>query len=263
MSQPAFQLDTELACYIENWPAALRSLSLPAVDVPLSLDEALAIGRATAGFAKRFPPLPNGERLLQPLMLKLHAAVVRFPDGAFVRLGSRSPKDSIFVGELKARVFGGRTALMCLTEGSRRIAEDLQRAVAQSYAPHVFIRPWIEIPPWTEFRGFMCKRELVGISQYNGVHERRGFPELIAHAARARAVVLEFFARFTAMCHLADCAFDVVVRRDHENRVYAALIDIAPLGPATDMLLFENHPLDGSFLLLDAAGGLLRIGARG
>jgi hypothetical protein len=253
---------SEVATFLENWPHGLVALSLPQEDVPLSLDEAAALGRAMSRYGHRFPRIAGAAGLLEALMLRLDRAVRRFPDGAFVRLGSRSPKDSAFVQELRGRIFGGRLALMCLTEGSVRIADDLEWALAHRYPPHVFVRPWTNIPPWAELRGFMRGRRLVGISQYNSVAQGRSFSELRAQAVRAQNAVRAFFPRFEAACHLADCVFDVVLWHAEAPAALAVLLlEIGPFGSDTDTLLFgpSDEDFDGSFRFLAAPSQPVRL----
>ena len=77
--------------YIENWPNALCSLSLAQVDVPLTLDEAKALGTNIMEYGETF-----GDAMadISDIRERVAAELVKFPKGAFIRLGSRSPKDS-------------------------------------------------------------------------------------------------------------------------------------------------------------------------
>src|SRR5262249_28052081 len=96
-------------------------------------------------------------------------AVGRFPAGAFVRLGSRSPKDAWSWGRDGGQpglVQQGEDPLRVILDASERAAEDLRMALANDYAPHVFVRQWVDIEPWQEFRCFQRSKKLVGISQY-------------------------------------------------------------------------------------------------
>src|ERR1700735_4576591 len=77
--------------YIENWPGALCSLSIAQADVPMTLEEAAALGRNIIDFGDAFGAGPHN---IDSLRERTRAAVSRFPFGAFIRLGSRSPKDS-------------------------------------------------------------------------------------------------------------------------------------------------------------------------
>ncbi|NJO18449.1 MAG: hypothetical protein HC877_22755 [Thioploca sp.] len=77
--------------YLENWPDALRELSIPQIDIPLSLEEGRALGSYIWHFKQCFG---NPAGTIDNIVTKIKAALLHFPEGAFVRLGSRSGKDS-------------------------------------------------------------------------------------------------------------------------------------------------------------------------
>jgi hypothetical protein len=77
------------------------------------------------------------------------------PSGAFVRLGSRSPKDTPLGVATGCRASDGSEALRLLTAGSKRVAFDLSRSLRHSYRPWVFLRTWQQIDWFAEFRCFL------------------------------------------------------------------------------------------------------------
>jgi hypothetical protein len=229
--------------FLENWPQALRDLSVAQVDIPLSLREALALGSHIRHFGHWFGDGPHGT--LDDLQARLQDAMARFPDGAFVRLGSRSGKDSVFAAHCGLRVCSVRAAMLMLTDGSRRIASDLQQCIARGIAPHVFVREWASIPDWAELRCFMRARRLVGISQYDCVN-LGPLNELRTHAAAIHAAVSEFFSRFREAVHLDDVVFDVFLLPrmvDGATEFDVRLLELNPYGRETDAGLFSwNEP---------------------
>lgn len=272
--------------YIENWPNSLKSLSFADVDVPLSLAEARALGTNiielgegfvpktpeqeaqleasyTSAHAAMFSKLSGGPKVkvvkppriewqpsdISGIISRLDEAVNRFPNGAFVRLGSRSPKDAFWRGE-SFKVNSGKEAAELLCATSERMYEDLLLALKYDYTPHIFVRQWLDMPKWQEFRCFMRGRRLVGISQY---HYRDTFPEISERESTLRFGIEQFFNEFRDKCHLDDVVFDVWVKlldAGNETAVEAKLIEINPLFEMTDPCLFDwHHPeqFDGSF----------------
>ena len=101
-----------------------------------------------------------------------------FPRGAFVRLGSRSPKDSWKGHREGFRVLPGTDPLRFILDASERMHEDVMLALQHDYTPTIFVRQWVTIPRWSEFRCFMQGRKLVGISQYDYL-EGKTFAEIL------------------------------------------------------------------------------------
>jgi hypothetical protein len=234
--------------FLEAWPAELAALSMPHVGLPLSLPEAAGLGGSMAQYRSRFGrPQPQAVDLL---LTRLSAALQCFPMGGFVRLGSRSPKDSRYILEHGPRVFTARQAWYAMTEGSARLARDLERCISQGYSPHLFVRQWMEIPPCAEFRCFMRNRALVGISQYDCINV--GPSEYI----RSRAEMIEssirvFFAEFVKRVHVDEVVFDVFVTENGAS-CRSTLLDLNPFSPMSDSCLFKWAPcdFDGTFRYL-------------
>ncbi len=245
MSAAAF--DRVRPTYIENWPPALRALSISDVDIALSLGEAAALGLRNPKF--RIPcevapePLCRVER-------EIGAAIERFPRGAFVRLGSRSGKDSEHAETFGLRVTTATAALACLTERSRRTAYDLRLALSNAYAPHVFVREWVDIPAWAELRCFVRGRALVGVSQYD-VKSLGHSDELASVESEVRREVERFMPSFVDASHLDDVVADVFFEAGEPERI--RLLEINPFDVNTDPCLFTwdgGGDFDGSFRFL-------------
>lgn len=241
--------------YIENWGAALAAMSVAQSDIPLTLEEASALADGNERFARfegRGAALEGASRGLAE---RVEAALKEYPEGAFVRLGSRSGKDSAYAMLHGLRVTGGEDAVRMLTHGSRRVAFDLRLALRCGYRPHLFVRQWVEFPPWAEFRCFMRGRRLVGISQYD-CKNLGHCPKIAANAERTRRAVEAFFEQFRAGSHLDDVVFDVFVRFDREMSPGVPdviLLELNPFFEKTEAALFswrDGGDFDGSFRYL-------------
>ncbi|HOF50315.1 MAG TPA: hypothetical protein PLH22_01330 [Candidatus Colwellbacteria bacterium] len=153
---------------IENWPPGLLERSIDTVFVRLTQEQATAlIATNSYGLEMRGEKEPEAAaEVLDELRLILSNVISdRFPDGAFVRLGSRSPKDS-FDGIIHGfKCHNGQRVLELLND-SERVYDDLALAKHHSYLPVLALRKWIDIADWQEFRSFVKNRKLAGISQY-------------------------------------------------------------------------------------------------
>lgn len=258
---PAY-FDQVRPTYIENWGHALTDLSIPQTDIPLGLEETRALAAAVfsscarrGGGASAAGGPRDARDALGPLAERLARALRAYPRGAFVRLGSRSAKDSAYALGHGLRVADAPTALRMLTGDSRRLAFDLRLCLRHHYRPHVFVREWLDVPAWSEFRCFMRGRELVGVSQYDCKNLGRR-QEIVANAARIEAGVRAFFGRLRAASHLDDVVFDVFVSLDGEGPAEPAgvrLLELNPFFAGTDACLFDWHgggDFDGSFRFL-------------
>jgi hypothetical protein len=202
--------------YIENWGNGLYDLSIRQIDIPLSLQEANIFGRQIGKYRTWFKPDKGSAVLMGRIIGQVKKAVDFFPKGAFVRLGSRSAKDSHFARNCGLRMTRSEDAIATLTADSRRIAFDLRMAIQNDYQPHIFIREWIDIPAWAEFRCFMKNRQLVGISQYDCKNLRHCL-EVLVKAEKIKLSIQEFFEEFVRVVHLDDVVFDAFVVEDGQN----------------------------------------------
>ena len=243
--------------FIENWPNSLKKLSIPGVSIPLSMKQAKALGSNIAEFGEDF-----GEKQdISWLETELDDIIKTFPNGAFVRLGSRSPKDS-YIGYKKGfKVTSGKEAVEILTDCSERIYDDLQMAIAHNYNPHIWIREWIDIPEWTEFRCFMKQRKLIGISQYQYFDI---YPEIKDEKENIEWAIKIFFSSFFVQaCHLDDVVFDVFIKKiptseELTNVWEVKLLEINPFCVLTDPCMFEwKH--ENNDLTINTKDGFFRI----
>lgn len=243
--------------YIENWPPTLHALSVPHRDIPLTLAEAHALGGRNPAFRDRTGAARY--EAVDGLVERLTAALRLYPGGAFVRLGSRSGKDSAYAARHGMRVNNAAAALSLLTEDSARIAFDLRLALRFNYPPHLFVRRWLDIPAWSEFRCFVKERRLVGVSQYN-ICDETTHPEIERYAGRIKATIESFVAELIAVSHLPDVIFDLWLKLcgpAPDIMFSAQLIELNPFFSHTDACLFDwrnGGDFDRSFRFRSAQG---------
>lgn len=237
--------------YLEFWPKELCSLSIAQVSIRLDLNDMLRLGCANGEWGEVFRgDFGDSVGDLSKIEAKLDEAISKFPNGAFVRLGSRSPKDSWVGCREGFKVTSGKEALRRLTDSSERVHDDLSLALANEYEAFLFVRQWMDIPPESEFRCFMKGRKLVGVSQYQ---YRDVFPWVKENKEGIHFAIEEFFHDFKKASHLDDVVFDVFVklrRRGNESEYEVKLLEINPFFEMTDPCLFDwrnGGDFDGSF----------------
>lgn len=225
--------------YIENWPSRLHNISIAQADVPLTIADAKALGSNMIEWYVFFPSPPGQD--ISHIEKALDKAIDRFPGGVFVRLGSRSPKDSWKGYKDGFRVANGMAAMEILLDASERIAEDLMLAIKNDYPPHLFVREWIDMPEWAEFRCFQKDNKLVGISQYNYL-KNEIYPEILEHHESIQWAIERFFvAQLQPVIHLENVVFDVFVKQRNKNNTtewVVKLLEINPFFEMTDPCLY-------------------------
>jgi hypothetical protein len=156
-------LDLVKPTYIENWNSNLFSYSMPTILIPLSEKEhitLLNIADAIEKFDENIIPIS-----IQSLWDKIENELQKHSEGYFIRLGSRSPKDSYTAVKNNYCITSTFDVFACLLE-SMRVFEDLCFAKSVKYSPYIALRQWIKIEQKDEFRCFVRNGEIVGISQY-------------------------------------------------------------------------------------------------
>jgi hypothetical protein len=234
--------------YIENWPERLYQRTVPQANLVLSVPELQALvdsQYASMGddAASDRCCLPEHHAIIGALVLKLDEMVRKFPGGAFVRLGSRSPKDGFHgIDGGSAKVTDGSSAVLRLGFGeSERMTDDLQLALIQRYAANVWVRAWKDIEPLQEWRCFRRERKWVGVSQY---HYRDSFPA--NQDMRSICWAIESYLGMIGPdlgAALPDAVVDLVVRRLTTRASGGAyevyLLEINPMFEMTDPCLFS------------------------
>lgn len=216
--------------YLENLPPGISELFIPQQPVPMPLE-------ALPAFAAQLD-IPGAERSSESMkamdeFFKIFSNVVEGnnPGGSFFRLGSRSPKDTFNYRPLK--VLNPLDAIhLCML--SDRIGHDIHWGFLHSYSPTFFVRPWLEMERWREFRCFVKDGKLYGISQYYCFNDAE-FPEIAVHShivAKLLAKMILESVIPAAPHHTFAC--DVYYLPDVPK-----LIDYNPFNHKTGMCLFD------------------------
>jgi Fic family protein len=186
--------------------------------------------------------IPSDEqgRTLKALEKKITEKIKYFPRGAFIRLGSRSPKDSYEAHQRKYCYHAGQEAVKALCD-SERVHDDLWLARSNDYTPYIVVREWVIIQPWQEFRCFVRGRKLVGISQYNYLNHEV-FSEIIDNADRIEWTLRKKIEQVAPLLLLDDIVVDLVYKaKGIGNTIVntAILLEVNPYSPYTDPCLFN------------------------
>ena len=232
MSDFKARRDLVAGTFLQSWPQSLTELSIPQVGLELTDQERKCLLGAMMARDGDEPDDPAPIRAgLDALKARLEPLIAQFPEGAFVRLGSRSPKDSwMGIGE-GFRVTDAERAVMLLLDSMERIADDLSQDDYAGASSWIFVRAWRDMPKWSEFRCFMKARRLVAVTQYD-CEKNKSFPEIVENAAAIGKAIKDYFEiRFRDACHLEDVVFDVFVTGSAADGFTATLLEINPYAP--------------------------------
>jgi len=240
------------AAGLENWLHLLGERSFATTSLPLSREACVALARALPGDAGSF----DGGALER----QVDAELARLGwSQAFVKLSTRSPKDSPQILEKaatefharggpelplneRARLFAelvqqrfcvdsGREAVELLTS-SERVREDLEYALeAPEYDElglHIVLRRWDgPIPIANEFRGIVWEGQLHAVGQY---YHSLTFPELLPQRAEIEADIRTTYGELRPA--LGGAGFT------------HCIVDFAWMGPG-HVKVIEINPFDG------------------
>lgn len=287
--------EAQLPTFMENWPSSLWSISIPSVMLQLTNEETRVLGSMIwelgEGFDVSDVPEVRRTEIRNKIVDWMNTQINSFPEGyAFVRLNSRSPKDSMYWGchkddDLDGKVRSGEEALRRLISCSERVYEDLQRDLAMNYPAYIVLRQWVNLESWQEFRCFQKNGKLVGISQY--YYRHGALPEITRNHAGIQWAIEQFHKReflpaVRANEALENVVFDVYVirkERDLSNpfsprdphfprgaeqisgnlvRWEVKLLEINPFFHLTDPCLFDwnkSEQFDGRFMYVGTSTG--------
>lgn len=247
---PPYDFSAAKTTFVDAWPKAWSDLA-PGYDlVPLDRIEMNALGAQIMGFRHWFTPAST-----QPLINLAHrldAVIAKRNRACFVRLSSRSPKDSIYALRNGLCIRDGAQALAIILEGSERCAADLRMALDYHHPMAIIVRNWIDFPPWAEFRCFMVGRCGVGASQARHL-ERIAYPPIADYKSKILEVLNASMKKIAAASPIDNAAFDLVFDNLQKSN-HAILLDANPLLVSTDTALFSSiADLDSTFRFRDSA----------
>jgi hypothetical protein len=215
-------------CLYENWPQALKDLSFRTELMELTEEDRKSIWA-----------MMDGKDEGAALREKIDRHVADFVDGFFAKLSSRSPKDC-WPEEGPPPCRSGADVLN-LFACSMRIADDLIEYDYTDTPCYLLLREHRTIPKQEEWRCFIRKGEVVGITQY---HYRDFFPKLVADKDQIADRIQKFLAeRVLPHLHIDTVVVDVWLCDE------PLLIEINPYGHSDPCLLTYSE-IDGSGLPL-------------
>lgn len=231
--------------FIENWQPALLSLSIQTSVWRLDIAEAKALLRVVTAYIDGKWEAIWKEQATSNLLRPLDDQIKTIGGKAFIRLGSRSPKDNpaFMAWDLRPiPVYTPRQAVESLGY-SERVYLDLGDAIRAGYSPAVCARRWIEMDPDQEFRCFIEDGKIVGITQY---YLDDGYSSWVAkNAAQIEASLRGYVAMLVDVAKLPSFTADIIVQRDMRT----TLLEINPpvSWGTTYPGLFIDGKLNGEF----------------
>lgn len=221
--------------FVDAWPAAWVALAPPFELIPLTPDQARALGHHTLGCSAWFTPCSAAP--LGALAQQIDAAIARLGGACFVRLNSRSPKDSLRAQRCGLCVRRGHEALALFLEGSQRCAADLRMALDDGRTACLVVRAWLPMRAEREFRCLMAGRRWAGASQARVDPSTVGAAALAETAALMPSMLRALQVTMSALCEastMPDAIFDLAVI-DSPSGHHAFLLDANPWLDETDL----------------------------
>jgi hypothetical protein len=95
---------------------------------------------------------------------KIKQKLACFPNGAFIKLETRSPKNNYHAETINYRQMSWQDVIKSLY--SERIIDDLVEYAKSDVPCRLLFREWLPIPKHEEFRVFIKNKKVAGITQY-------------------------------------------------------------------------------------------------
>jgi len=253
---------------ISSWYNALKEYTFRTESISLHYSEAKAVKKThfKADLSKK------NRKHLKKLEERIEEALKGFPDGAFIKLNTRSPKDvpiydfenervKELVGEELSkldptkrdsnaetnafviatnrflRISSAKDAIYLLTN-SDRVSEDLLKAMnfgKKLFDAELVLREWLDEMirrPQYEFRAFVHKQQLNAMSQYFCF---RKYDDLIARKSQIENIILEFFESMKSKISHESYVIDFYVREDD----HVMVIELNPFHSGAGGCLFN------------------------
>jgi hypothetical protein len=246
------------ATFVENWTPVLRAMTIPYSVKQMTRHQMIALGSIIVEmddlFTGYYGELPDhlseySDRVLcisNMIEEQWNAYEVSGAEARFVRLGSRSPKDSYDGFKKRYRCECPGDA-MTLLKNSERIGEDLASALMHDYLSSFVIRPWVKIVDGSEARCFVRDGVCCGVSEYNYRAVKQGFstarqaiqrdPSIGTMYEESYHIIAEAASRAAG---IADLVIDIGCVEQGDGSYYTPLvIEINPLSFTTDPCLFS------------------------
>ena len=253
---------------IETWYDELKDHTMKTFFFPITKEIASAIVNTYLDSKGESIQTENDKKTLERLQKDIDDFLVNLKNAeksAFIRLSTRSPKDSRkarsksesffeqesekgfedenarLIALVKASIQGlkiqtGKEAIELLTD-SERVYDDLLTALEhlvkypKEFTQKIIIREWIDIPIDMEFRGFVHDKALNALSQY---YHYCFFPKLVQELPIIERRIKDFYESIKDSVSLNSFIIDFAVLEDE-----ILIIELNPLFLGTDPCLFS------------------------
>jgi hypothetical protein len=240
----AYEDSIELT-FPDYWYQDLADYTMPSALVPLSGPDLVALSSVDPAFRER-----RGLAGLMPLsedltrLIELELTALKGP--AFLRTSYGMAKENPFA---YAPVTTVREVEGVLRWKDARLLRFFGERLASGDPASLFLRQWVKIAPWAEFRVFIKGRRIIGVSQYPA---HIFYPEIPAHADAIRQGIVQLFHETMHLLPLDDVIVEVYADPT-PNGLKMRVIELNPFLPLADAGLFSwkgDGDFDGSFRYL-------------
>lgn len=261
---------------VDFWYEAIKDFTYESAFVPVSIDEAKALLAHHKQRQSGEEVSEAQQQTLAELTARVETALKPFlPDGVFVKMGSRSPKDAtnrfeaakkvlhqliegkdtntmtpdelvnvVFQAHISSfRLFTVTEVIETLLHSNRVMTDEIPLALEypQNWKQQIVLRRWCDVPIRFELRGFVYDNKLTALCQY---YNEVVCTELLENKDRIQRLVLDFFEQIRDRMPLTPKEYVVDFLVDLEkDRVL--VVEINPFGKpdglGTGCVLFDPY----------------------
>lgn len=226
----AYEDSIELT-FPDYWYEDLAGYTMPSALIALSGRDLVALSsvdpvfRAKRGIAQI---LPLSEDLSHLIALELTA----LGSPAFLRTSYGMVKENPFAYAPVTRLHEVEGILRWV---DKRLMRFYAERLASGDPASLFLRQWVTIAPWAEFRVFVKGRRIVGVSQYPA---QIFYPEIAAQADAIRQAIVQLFHEIMHLLPLDDVIVEIYADPTPQG-MKAHVIELNPFLPLSDAGLFS------------------------
>lgn len=260
---------------LESWYHKIAKFTYPTEFIELTPLEAQTMMEESRKMKKEASDWTQNKILISLKQKLENALKTHSMDEVFVKLSSRSPKDSratqqraqqlalerlrtlqkqrkLTTNDLVVAIMTTGIEVLKMTSASQiietfltsdRVCEDdipLALQFPDKWSQHIVIRRWIDVPIQYEFRGFVLNNKLTALSQY---YTSAYFPDIIENKEKILKLVLNLFEQVKDLLDMKppEYVIDFAVQVKEEK---AYVIELNPFGKpnglGTGTCLFDN-----------------------
>jgi len=262
---------------IEQWYDALKDVTYETVFLPITIEEGKAMVEIYDSKDTGASVSPQLNETIRAMTSKLQTVMNKYESGCFIKLSSRSAKDSSISSDRTKNIFRklinevpnptlndkliaiNRAHILALqlTDakevvdmflGSERINSDLKLALdySHNWTQDFVIREFVPVPIEFEFRAFVVNNQLRGMCQY---YHYMYFPRLVDNKVLIDQLVHKKFEEIKDLVPIPDKTYviDWAVDLDRQ-KVY--IIELNPfgdyegMGTSPSMFKLHEHQMD-------------------